>query len=419
MRIFWLELKRILKTRRIFVMLSASVILSVLMACMAVQGVEYNDPTARQLIGGRAAVDALNKEDNDAYVGPVTVEKLRQALKTCRDVYQKYGQNVPADVYRRKIVPIQRLLDAMLAVYFPNGNNGGYQNLSTLNPNRLKNFYTQRFEVIKGTLESQYPGNQSVLRQAEQLNEKSAIPFSFAKGDPGGTTMSLTFLAFVLVAIGAMITAPNFAAEYQSGADDILRSTKHGRGRFAVAKLCAPLVLLAAMFAVCALIFILLVNPTVGWNSFQVSVQLSLPTNCLAPLNFLQAQFATLLAALLSLLATACLSLFFSTKCRSSTTALILSITIFMLPIMLEVIVESGGNIGGNGMAVLAYALPGGVVGLQGSFYGHLLGVSRFSFVQIGPWAVWVPDLMLGACIVEIPVFFLLAAHAYCRHQAA
>jgi hypothetical protein len=39
--------------------------------------------------------------------------------------------------------------------------------------------------------------------------------------------------------------------------------------------------------------------------------------------------------------------------------------------------------------------------------------------VKIGPWAVWVPDLMLGACIVEIPVFFLLAAHAYCRHQAA
>ena len=65
MHIFWLELKRLLKTRRIVVMLTASVVLSVLMAFMAVQGVTYNDPDARQLIGGREAIDALNKEDNE------------------------------------------------------------------------------------------------------------------------------------------------------------------------------------------------------------------------------------------------------------------------------------------------------------------------------------------------------------------
>lgn len=418
MSIFGLELRRILKTRRILVMLVASVVLSVLMAFMAVQGVTYNNPGERQLIGGRAAIDALNKENNDAYVGPVTVEKLQQALKTCQAVYKKYGQNIPAEIYNQKINPIQQFLDAINDVYFPNGNNG-YQDLSALNPNLLKNFYTQRFDIIKSRLESQYPEKQSVLQQAEKLNAKSKIPFIFAKGDPGGTTMSLTFLAFLLVAIGAMITAPDFAAEYQSGADDIFRSTRYGRGRFVVAKLCASLVLLAAMFLVCALIFILLTDSTVGWNSFRTSMQFSLPTNSLAPLNFLQGQFATLLAALLSLLATACLSLFISTRCRNSTTALILSITIFMVPIMLEVIVESGGNIGGNVLAVFADVLPGGSVGLQGSFYRHLLGVSRISFVQIGPFSIWVPYLMLGACIVEIPIFFLLAVHAYCRHQAA
>lgn len=202
-------------------------------------------------------------------------------------------------------------------------------------------------------MEGQYSGNQSVLRQAEKLNAQSKVPFIFAKGDPGGTAMSLTFLAFLLVAIGAMITAPNFATEYQSGADDILRSTKHGRRKFVIIKLCASLVLLAAMFLACSLIFILLVNNTVGWNSFQTSMQFSLPTNSLAPLSLLQGQFATLLATLLSLLATACLSLFISTKCRNSTTALILSITIFMIPIMLEIIVESGENISGSMMAFL------------------------------------------------------------------
>jgi hypothetical protein len=67
-------------------------------------------------------------------------------------------------------------------------------------------------------------------------------------------------------------------------------------------------------------------------------------------------------------------------------------------------------------MDILTYALPGGSVGLREYFYVHL--ISRLSFVQIGPFSVWTPYLMLGACAVEIPVFFLLAVHAYCRHQA-
>jgi ABC-type transport system involved in multi-copper enzyme maturation permease subunit len=418
MRIFYLELRRIVKTRRVLVMLIVSVVLSVLMAVTAVQGVRYDyldKAHNTSTITGLAAVKALYKENNDAYVGPVTVEKLKKALKTCQDVYQKYDQNfmkIPSDVYNQKIVPIEPFLQAILQVYFPYGS-GGYEDFRKLDPNRLENFYTQRFEVIKGTLKSKYPGNQSVLRQAEELNAKSGSYFTFTKGDPGGVSRSLTFLAFLLVAIGAMITAPNFAAEYQSGADDIFRSARYGRRRFVVAKLCASLVLLAIMFIVCSLIFILLVDNAVGWDGFRTSMQLTFPTGGLAPLNFLQAQLATVLAAFLSLLATACVSLFISTKCRNSTTALVISIAIFMAPIMLGFVAGNGGNM----IDLLTYALPGGSVGLQEYFYVHL--INRLSFVQIGPFSVWTPDLMLGACALEIPVFLLLAVHAYCRHQAA
>ena len=418
MNIFHLELKRLLKTRRIFVMLVASVVLSILMAISAIQGVRYDyldNNHNTNTITGRAAVDALNKENNDAYVGPVTVEKLQKALKSCQDVYQKYGQNfanIPVDVFNQKIYPIEPFLQAILQVYFPYGSSG-YEDFSKLDPDRLKNFYEQRFEVMKSTLKSKYPGNQSVLRQAEQLNAKSLRhPFTFAKGDPYDVDMSLILLAFILVAVGTMISAPNFAAEYQSGADDIFRSAKYGRGRFVVVKLCASLVLLAAMFLVCSLIFILLVDTTIGWDSFRTSMQLVLPTGGLAPLNFLQAQFTTFLAAFLSLLATACLSLFISTKCRNSTTALVISIAVFIAPTMLGFIAGDSGNI----IDILTYALPGGSVGLRESFYVHL--INRLSFVQIGPFSVWTPYLMLGACAVEIPVFFLLAVHAYCRHQA-
>lgn len=417
MRIFCLELKRLLKTRRIFVMLAVSVALSILMSFAAVQGVsyEYLDKNHNtDALAGRAAVDALNKENNDDYVGPVTVEKLRKALKTCQDIYQKYGQNfmnIPPDVYNQKVAPIQPFLNTILEVYFPDGNSG-YDDLRTLDPNQLDDFYARRFEVIKNKLESEYPGNQNVLRQAAKLSVKAKTPFTFAKGDPGAVSMSLTFLAFLLVAFGVMITAPDFAAEYQSGADDIFRSTKYGRGRFVLIKLCASLLLLAVMFVVCSLIFILLTDSTVGWNAFQTSVQFIYTTNNLVPMNFLQAQFATFLATFLSLMATACLSMFISTKCRNSTTALIISIVIFMIPTMLGAVVRNRGII----RDLLTYALPSGSVGLRENFYTQL--IAQISFLQIGHLNVWVPSLMLGACAVEIPVFFFLAIHAYCRHQA-
>lgn len=415
MHIFYLELQRILKTRRVCVMLAASVILSILLAFAAIHGVSFQYVGQRgqvKMVSGLAAVDALRKENNDAYVGPVTVEKLRQALSTCQDVYRKYGdgENIPANIINEKIAPIQPFLDAILAVYFPDNSNGN-KDLESLNSNQLNNFYSQQFEVIKNKLENEYPENQNVLQQAEKMNAQAKIPFTFEKGNADETAVGLSLLTFLLVAIGIMITAPNFSSEYQNGADDIFRCTKYGHRKFVVAKLFASLIVLTAMFFVCSLIFTLLVDSAVGWNSFQTSVQFTYPTDNLVPMNFLQAQSVTFLATFLSLLATGCLSLFISTKCRNSTTALIISIAIFMIPVLMGAIVRTRGII----RDLLTYALPGGSVGFRENFYSQL--VSEVSFTQIGPFSVWVPYLMLGASMIEIPVFFILAIHTYCKHQ--
>ena len=40
-------------------------------------------------------------------------------------------------------------------------------------------------------------------------------------------------------------------------------------------------------------------------------------------------------------------------------------------------------------------------------------------FIQVSPFSVWSPYLIMGAAAIEIPLFFILAIRAYCKHQVS
>ena len=96
-------------------------------------------------------------------------------LKTCQDVYKKYGANIPQNVYYDKIAPNSYFLNMIGMVYPESGDE--YEALSKVNPNSLSNFYQQRSEMLKSQLEAQYPGNKNVLREVQNLNCKSQNAF--------------------------------------------------------------------------------------------------------------------------------------------------------------------------------------------------------------------------------------------------
>ena len=42
--------------------------------------------------------------------------------------------------------------------------------------------------------------------------------------------------------------------------------------------------------------------------------------------------------------------------------------------------------------------------------------ITDFQFLSLGGLAVWTPYAMIGACIIEIPLFGFLAVRSYCGH---
>lgn len=116
MRLFRLEVKRILKSRRTLILLSVAMLLSVLMAYLPISFEGINRPnedgTVTEL-DGLAAIE-YKRELYATTQGEVTEEKVKQALITYQSCVNQYGpvdgEEFPLEVKIEKIVPIRPLL---------------------------------------------------------------------------------------------------------------------------------------------------------------------------------------------------------------------------------------------------------------------------------------------------------------------
>ncbi|HBM79966.1 MAG TPA: ABC transporter permease, partial [Clostridiaceae bacterium] len=149
-------------------------------------------------------------------------------------------------------------------------------------------------------------------------------------------------------------------------------------------------------------------NSAYGWDSLQTSAQVLSSALSFLPLTMSQEQELTILAGLITLLAVACFTLFISAKCYNPTTTLVIAIAFCLLPVILYSVGQ------GNFINLLVCLLPAGGSGLTNSFYFQLRNTL---FLQIGSFSIWAPYLMMGAAIIEIPMFFILSIHTYCKHQ--
>ena len=395
-----------------WILLAIAVALSAIISYQAIAGAQHTsiDKNGQVIkISGMEAIRA-NKKQMRPYEGTITEDKLKNALQVFQQYYRNYQKSTNVSqisaLYYANVAPINYMLDMIYGTY--QGGEDEYEILSKINPNRIDTFYRQRTQTLKNQIEAKYPNNQNIWEQVQSLNSKVKTPFSLDSGYVSDDTINLCILIFLLIFICAMVVSPVFSAEYQSGSDDILRCTKNGHVRLAVAKLSSSVLIMLAMFAVCILIFVLTVNSAYGWSSLQSSIQ---ATSVLSfvPLTMGQEQGLTILAGLLTLLATACFILFISAKCQHPTTALIVAVAFCVFPAILQSVWH------GNIANFVTCVLPTGGAGISHNFFTSL---NQTTFVQLGSWNIWSPYLTVGAAVIEIPLFFLLSVHAYCRHQA-
>lgn len=412
MRIFTLELKRLAKTRMIWISIVVAVLLSVIIAISAISSEEYDyagKNNSMQQINGIAAIVA-NKKQTKPFEGKLTVGQLQSDLRVFHSLTKKYGSDMPYDLYCKELLPRMNRLNLIANIYYGDANI--FSGLSHVYPSDITYFYAQRDAVLKNELKRKYPNNSAVLQEALALNSKVKTPFLYKGGFSSSSFLfDLDFLIFLLALICIVINSPVFSAEYQTGSDDILRSTKNGRTSLSINKLAASLLIDVMIFAVCISIYVLIIGNSYGWDSLLSSIQVFIPDSFL-PITIGQEQGWIILAGFFSLFAVSCFTMFLSARCRTSTTTLIIAIAFSLLPDILYMITQWNGNFCG----VLGSILPSGGLGISNNFYDQM---KKMLFLQLGPFSIWAPFLIFGAAVLEIPLFFILAIRTYCKHQVA
>lgn len=64
---------------------------------------------------------------------------------------------------------------------------------------------------------------------------------------------------------------------------------------------------------------------------------------------------------------------------------------------------------------ILRCIFPSGGIGLTNSFFYEVMGLH---FIRLGTGYIWTPYLIMGAAILEIPLFLVLTAVTYCRRES-
>lgn len=405
MRLYYLEMKRLIRTKSVWILMIAMVVLAAVMAYVPVTFIRAykTDAGNVQAVTGVQAVK-ISKETRKDMEGEVTEEKIRQAIRVLNEMYQEYGssfmEEVPADVYAEKIYPIMPVLNVIEQVLAPDGKNLYNMEAFDVKEEDAATIYEKYREEIQGLSQ-----NPELVKEMQKISGSVKTPFTYESGMTLETVDYYTIYLFLVMFAFIVIASPVYAAEYQTGADDVIRCTKNGRVRIAVTKILVTFTLAVATFVASSLTFVAVLYILYGGSGFGTSIQMGyvfyLPALTIG--SMLKLQIA---GGVLFTLATVSFVLFLSSKCKNVQTALISAFEIAILPMILNM---AGNN---NVLNIMRCILPTGGFGLINGLQSELMARN---FALVAGHYIWLPYILLVAAAVAVPVFVGLTIVSYCR----
>lgn len=410
MRLLGLEMKRVLTTKRTFLLLAAALVLSGILAYIPVtfEEVTYTDEQGQEVsLKGREAVTYL-QEQRAELEGDVTTEKIRQALLAYQECLAKYGAKdtyeLPEEADTTMLIPYWDFIHGIREAFADA--NGMAPALTEIPIEETTHYYEKVQERAKTLLEMEQPEHRSAQKTGENLYQEVEKPFQYYSGIGSNAMDYQVLLIYLITILCVVIASPIFSSDYQTGADDILRCTKHGRGKLAACKIGSAIVICGSTFLICSMVWIVITNALFGWESTKTSLQLVFSISSLPNLNISQTQWLNLSVGFLMFLAMISFALYLSTKMKSMVSSLAAALVFCFLPVFATSVFP--GQLG----LWLQCLLPGGGIGMGNSFLYMLID---FKFLHLGSQSVWIPYVLVAAALVQIPVFLGAAVHSHCK----
>lgn len=412
MRLFRLEVKRIMKLRRTLVLLVVALFMSVVMAYLPVSFESINRPGENGEVIELDGLPAIQfkRDYYETAAGNITPQKLAEALRTYQSYVKEYGtlNDVPLDIYIENIMAIRPMLKGLTEA-FADSKTGIGADLMDIDPDEVEQYFYEKcvshLDDIMNLEQKEYESaRQFAADKYANVDQSFYLYPGMSRDAFDYTTLYILVLSILCVAIAA----PIFANEYQTGSDSILRCTKYGRMKLAVMRILAACCIFTVIFILGMLLHLSILNLAFGTDCLKTSFQMLFSVINLPNLNLGELQIILMFAGLLSVLATVSFTLFLSARCRDSLTVLLISIVVLFLPIFAYSAFA--------GASWISTVLPSSGIGMQNNFLYQLY---NFNFLHIGEMSFWTPYVILISATVELPMFLFLAIRSYCKHQVA
>lgn len=411
MGLYLAELKRQWKTRSVRLLLLFALLMTFVLAYCPISYSQfvYADNGQEILVKGTKAI-SMRKEAWAGWAGEVTEEQLAAALKIYNDCFEQYGaslyNDMPDSEYCQKLEPIQKWVHRLAEVYVDPVTSPSASPLDLTQEDAL-NFYEKYGEYCDAYLEATLSRHPEAIRQAKSLQSHTKLPFTYYPGFNSDALDYQILLTLLLAIVGALIAAPIFSSDYQTGSDHILRCAKYGRTPLALAKIKAALTITSLMYLVCMSIYLLITGFAFGWDTLKTSVQFIWMARSLPPISYGQLMLLSGAFAFVSFLATMLCILFLSALCKSVYASSSLSLLLCLLPILTSSFLPEEVDLW------IRVFLPDGGIGFSNSF---LYEVLFLNFLHLGSFSLWYPYTLTLSCVVGIPLWLFATVRAYLKH---
>ena len=279
MNLYRLELKRVCKTRMTAILLAIALVLAVVMAYLPVTFIGWTELDASGNKVRYTGLKAIRKRQEQQVSGTITPDVMQEALETYQRVYRQYDassiNDIPVEVFYKELARYQPLVNNAKEA-FADSKTGMAPGVMGLTAEDMQNFYSQlpkRLESVIWLEQDGKPGYEQAQAIAQKKFDAVQKPFTYSFGVSSDAMDYQTLLSLLLTLLCAVIAAPVFASDAQTGAQDIQLCTKNGGLRLAAAKLAAAFSITGAAYLLCGVVWILVTNALFGWESTQTSVQ--------------------------------------------------------------------------------------------------------------------------------------------------
>lgn len=411
MSLYRTELKRLLKTRSVQLLLLFSVLLTLFFSYLPISFVEYGyqENGKEVLVKGMKAV-SMRRDAWESHGGVVTEEKIAAALTQYQKSLAEYGEDgiffdLPDSEYCEKIAPISPLVYRLREVS-ADSKTGLAPSLQELTEGDALNFYQKCDQRLDDVLRMEQSDHPAAISQAKALYSHVEMPFSYYPGLNLDSADYLVFLILVLTIVAVLIAAPVFSSEYQTGSDHILQCAKYGRKPLAAAKIKVTLTLTSALYLFCVGLYLLIEGTAFGWDTLKTSIQAAYSATSFPALNIGQLELLTAGAGLLAYIATVLFVLFLSSKLNAVYTTVSLSLLFCILPSFSSSFLPDIVDLWARCL------MPSGGIGMN-SFMFELLDTR---FLHLGSLSLWYPFALILGSVLEIPLWLFATLHAYQKH---